>query len=94
MNGERQLIEGRPVLVVIDIQGGEGAVDEGGPDIPLMPGYDDRLSGAPELIAAARQCDVPIVFSRKPIGGILSTSVVNSTGSKGYISWRVTPAPK
>jgi len=62
VNGERQLIEGRPVLVVIDIQGGEGAVDEGGPDIPLMPGYDDRLSGAPTLIAAARRCDVPIVF--------------------------------
>ncbi len=58
----RSLIEGRPVLVVIDIQGGEGAVGEGGPSIPLMPGYDDRMRGVPALIEAARDCDVPIVF--------------------------------
>lgn len=58
----RSLIEGRPVLVVIDIQGGEAAVGADGPAIPLMPGYDERMAGVPALIEAARECDVPIVF--------------------------------
>lgn len=58
----RELIEGNPVLVVIDIQGGEGAVTSDGPAIPLMEGYDERLSAAPELIQAARDAEVPIVF--------------------------------
>lgn len=58
----RSLIEGRPVLVVIDIQGGEGAVADDGPSIPLMPGYDERLSGAPTLIDEARRSGVPVVF--------------------------------
>jgi len=56
------LIEGQPVLVVIDIQGGEGAVADDGPTIPLMPGYDERMAGAPALIQAARDNNVPIVF--------------------------------
>ena len=50
------------MLVVIDIQGGEAAVGDAGPSIPLMPGYDDRMRGVPALIEAARDCDVPIVF--------------------------------
>lgn len=58
---ERDLIEGQPVLVVIDIQGGEPDGEET-PDIPLMAGYDDRMAGAPALIAMARECGVPIVF--------------------------------
>lgn len=57
----RAIIEGQPVLVVIDIQGGESNDPEVS-SIPLMPGYDDRLSGAPELIAKARSCGIPIVF--------------------------------
>lgn len=58
---QRELIEGQPVLVVVDIQGGEPDGEET-PDIPLMPGYDDRMAGAPALIAKARECGVPIVF--------------------------------
>jgi len=58
---ERDIIEGRPVLVVVDIQGGEP--DDGQPaDIPLMPGYDDAMKHAPKLIEKARECAVPIVF--------------------------------
>ncbi len=62
---KRKMIEGQPVLLVIDIQGGEGAQEAADGDavsIPLMDGYDERLASAPELIAKARQCDVPIVF--------------------------------
>ena len=58
---QRELIEGQPVLVVIDIQGGETkSDDESG--IPLMPGYDAAMANAPALIEKARACDVPIVF--------------------------------
>lgn len=58
---KRNLIEGRPVLVVIDIQGGESRGDELS-GIPLMPDYDERMQLAPVLIEKARECDVPIVF--------------------------------
>ena len=58
---KRQIIEGQPVLVVIDIQGGESAAGDA-PSIPLMPGYDEHMALAPTLIAKARDCDVPIVF--------------------------------
>lgn len=64
-NNKREIIEGTPVLVVIDIQGGEasnGASDDAPAAIPLMPGYDAAMEGAPALIAKARECDVPIVF--------------------------------
>jgi len=58
---ERELIEGNPVLVVIDIQGGETTSgDESG--IPLMPGYDAAMTNAPGLIDKARSCGVPVVF--------------------------------
>lgn len=58
---KRELIEGKPVLVVIDIQGGEPA--EGKPSaIPMMPDYDKRMALAPTLVEKARECDVPIVF--------------------------------
>ncbi len=60
----RRLIEGRPVLVVVDIQG--GAPGEGAPSaIPFMPGYQERMDRVPALISAARQCGVPIVFFRE-----------------------------
>lgn len=61
-NTPRALVEGQPVLVVIDIQGGEEAVDGESPSIPLMSGYDDRLASAPTLIQQARGCNIPIVF--------------------------------
>ena len=58
---KRNLIEGQPVLVVIDIQGGEPEGDAPSA-IPLMPDYDKRMELAPILIEKARACDVPIVF--------------------------------
>ncbi len=60
----RELIEGRPVLVVIDIQGGGSTADtsEGASVMPFMDGYDERLASAPALIEKARACGVPIVF--------------------------------
>ena len=50
-----QIIEGNPVLVVIDIQGGpapEGKVEI----IPCMPGYQQNMDRAPALIEKAREC--------------------------------------
>ena len=58
----REIIEGKPVLIVVDIQGGEKAAGDGPQDIPLMAGYDERLRGAPAIVAAARDCDVPVIF--------------------------------
>ena len=58
---QRQLIEGQPVLVVIDIQGGDSGDDTPSP-IPFMSDYQDYMDRAPALIAKARDCDVPIVF--------------------------------
>lgn len=58
---ERNLIEGQPVLVVIDIQGG-GIAPTGASPIPHMPDYRERMAGAPEIIARARACGVPVVF--------------------------------
>lgn len=55
------LIEGKPVLVVIDIQGGDSR-PEGPSAIPLMPDYDKRMQLAPVLIEKARACHIPIVF--------------------------------
>ena len=63
MTTERALIEGRPVLIVVDIQGGEPDPASGQEKgIPLMPGYDEAMSRAPELIAKAREQSIPIVF--------------------------------
>ncbi len=59
----REIIEGKPVLIVIDIQGGEANSSPDKPiSIPLMQDYDQRMEGAPALIKKARECDVPIIF--------------------------------
>ena len=61
----RELIEGQPVLVVVDIQGGEtNTSEEPGADvsIPLMPGYDDAMENAPVFIEKARELGIPVVF--------------------------------
>jgi nicotinamidase-related amidase len=57
----RALIEGQPVLVVIDIQGGESDDPEGSA-IPFMPGYQQAMDRAPALVAKARACGIPVVF--------------------------------
>lgn len=60
----RKIIEGNPVLIVVDIQGGAPADPSAAtpPSMPFMDDYDERMKGAPELVAAARQNGVPIVF--------------------------------
>lgn len=60
-NTQRDLIEGQPVLVVIDIQGG-GSTSPGESSIPFMAGYADAMDRVPPLVAKARDCGVPIVF--------------------------------
>lgn len=62
----RNIIEGQPVLIVVDIQGAGNPsadpADEQELDIPLMPGYGDRMQGAPGMVAAAREHGVPVIF--------------------------------
>lgn len=66
----RDIIEGQPVLLVIDIQGGESpeeapATDPAGHEaqtMPFMEGYDEALASAPLLVAKARECGVPVIF--------------------------------
>lgn len=60
----RQLIEGQPVLVVVDIQGGPPDGSEP-PALPFMPGYQEAMENAPALVAKARECGIPIVFFRE-----------------------------
>jgi nicotinamidase-related amidase len=65
---KRDLIEGTPVLIVVDIQGGapsDNARDDASdttPTMPFMPGYAERMDRAPALVREARECGVPIVF--------------------------------
>jgi nicotinamidase-related amidase len=61
-NEVRKLIEGQPVLVVIDIQGGSEPESDEPPAIPAMAGYQTIMDRAPALIEKARECDVPVVF--------------------------------
>ncbi|WP_299949556.1 cysteine hydrolase [uncultured Ruegeria sp.] len=60
---ERALIEGNPVLVVIDIQAG-AFIDQSatGRNIDHMPGYADRMMQARTAIDKARECGIPVVF--------------------------------
>ena len=67
--GPRDLIEGQPVLVVIDIQGGAPPGTESA--IPFMPGYAEAMDRAPALIAAARANGVPVVFFQEAHRGDL-----------------------
>lgn len=58
---KRGLIEGRPALIVIDIQA-ETFYDRTDEAIPSMPGYADRMTRAREAIDAARKQDIPVIF--------------------------------
>lgn len=61
---EPSLIEGQPVLIVVDIQGGQPA-DGAEAAIPFMDGYDSAMDRAIGLVATARRAGVPIVFFRE-----------------------------
>ena len=61
---KRDIIEGQPVLVVIDIQGGPTeSNDDADPNgIPFMSDYQEYMDRAPAIISSARACGIPIVF--------------------------------
>lgn len=58
---QRDLIEGNPVLVVVDIQGGAGADDEPS-TMPFMSDYQEYMDRAPSIVQAARDSAIPVVF--------------------------------
>ena len=58
----RKLIEGKPVLVIIDIQQMSFAPIPPGKRDWRMPGSVEALARVPSLIAAARKHGVPVVF--------------------------------
>jgi len=59
---KRDLIEGRPALIVIDILAGTFADDSGVRAIDHMPGYKDRMSRARIAIDKARATGIPVIF--------------------------------
>lgn len=58
---KRSLIEGRPALIVIDIQAGCFAGEQD-MSIPKMPGYAVRMAQARTVIDKARLCGIPVIF--------------------------------
>ena len=58
----RALIEGKAALVVIDIQKSTFIDDSAERSIANMPGYKERMIAARDLVAAAHDNDVPVVF--------------------------------
>ena len=58
----RALIEGRPALIVIDIQASTFIDDSDERSIPNMPGYRERMQQARRLVDKAHDRDMPVVF--------------------------------
>ena len=58
---QRKLIEGRPALIVIDIQAGIFR-DIKKRSIDHMPSYRERMLNSRPAIDKARECGVPVVF--------------------------------
>ncbi len=56
---KRNLIEGQPVLVLIDIQEPDSSKQD---TIPSMSSSQERMDRVPALIEKARECNIPIVF--------------------------------
>jgi biuret amidohydrolase len=59
---KRDLIEGRPALIVIDIQAGAFVETTKARSIDHMPGYAERMASARAAIDKARALDIPVVF--------------------------------
>ncbi len=57
---KQEMIVGKSALIVIDIQKGPGP--PGAASIPLMGPVNTMIANARELIAAAREADIPVVF--------------------------------
>ncbi len=58
----RKLIEGRPALIVIDIQKSTFIDDSEVRSIDNMPGYKQRMIAARDLVDAAHENKVPVIF--------------------------------
>lgn len=59
---KRKLIEGRPALIVIDIQASTFIDVSEVRAIDNMPGYKDRMLKARVAIDAARESEIPVIF--------------------------------
>ncbi len=62
---KREIIEGNPVLLVIDIQENDFVEAAEASAIPAMPGYLERVSRTRELIDVAHDVAIPIVFVKE-----------------------------
>ena len=60
--GTRRIIEGRPALIVVDIQALTFDESIRGRAIPNMPGYAERMLKARRLIDKARAQGIPVIF--------------------------------
>jgi nicotinamidase-related amidase len=60
-NSKRSLIEGRPALIVIDIQAST-FIEQDVRAIDHMPGYAERMARARVAIDKARECGIPVIF--------------------------------
>jgi nicotinamidase-related amidase len=56
------LITGKPALIVVDIQASTFIDDSTVRSIPNMAGYKDRMHKACDLVAAAREATIPVIF--------------------------------
>ena len=57
----RNLIEGRPALIVIDIQKSTFIDNSEVRSIDNMPGYKDRMIAVRDLVDAAHENDIPVL---------------------------------
>lgn len=62
LGNTRGLIEGKPALIVIDIQASTFIDDSSERAIPNMDGFKNRMLKAREAIDKARECDIPVIF--------------------------------
>jgi len=58
----RNLIEGKPALIVIDIQASTFIDNSAERSIDNMPGYKERMEQARHAIDAARAAHIPVIF--------------------------------
>ena len=62
---KRDIMEGKPVLLVIDIHESEFVQTGRDSGIPSMPGYHDRIVRTRELIDVAHEAGVPVIFVKE-----------------------------
>ena len=62
MKKQRNLIEGKAALIVIDIQASTFIDDSKERSIPNMEGFKERMLKARLAIDKARECNIPVIF--------------------------------